>query len=60
MTPNQEQHNRRQHEAAAERARRVIRLRATGETWASIGRIIGVSRQRAQALARAHQARERV
>lgn len=46
--------NRQQREAARPRAERVIRLREAGETWAVIGRIIGVSRQRAQALAKAH------
>lgn len=54
MNPNQELFNRRQREAAAERAQRAIRLRAAGETWQTIGRLLGVSRQRAQALAKSH------
>ena len=46
--------NRQQKEVARPRAERAIRLREAGETWATIGRILGVSRQRAQQLAKAH------
>lgn len=46
--------NTRQREAARPRAQRAIRLRETGETWTAIGKMLGVSRQRAQALAKAH------
>lgn len=43
--------NRRQQAGMLPRGRRALRLRAAGETWASIGLLLGVSRQRAQALA---------
>lgn len=46
--------NRQQRELARPRAERAIRLREAGETWKEIGRILGVSRQRAQALAKAY------
>lgn len=46
--------NRLQREAARPRAERAIRLREAGETWRSIGKLLGVSPQRAQALAKAH------
>lgn len=54
MNPNQVEYNRRQREAAEGRAQRAIRLREAGETWETIGKLLGVSRQRAQALAKAH------
>lgn len=47
--------NRRQREAAAPRAERARRLREAGETWKTIGALLGISRQRAQALVKAHQ-----
>lgn len=43
-----------QKEAARPRAERALRLREAGESWVTIGKILGVSRQRAQALAKAH------
>ena len=46
--------NREAHERARARGERALRLRAAGETWASVGTVLGVTRQRAQALARAH------
>jgi predicted transcriptional regulator len=46
--------NRIAHEQAKERGLRAVRLRKAGETWAAIGLLLGVTRQRAQALAKAH------
>jgi hypothetical protein len=54
MNQKQADFNAQQKEAARPRAERAIRLREAGETWASIGRMLGVSRQRAQQLAKAH------
>jgi ParB-like chromosome segregation protein Spo0J len=48
------EYNQKQHLAAKERALRAIRLRAAGETWETIGKLLGVSKQRAQALAARH------
>ena len=51
---NNAEYNRKQREAARPRAERAIRLRKAGETWKAIGAMLGVSAQRAQALAAAH------
>ena len=42
--------NKRQKAQAEKRRDRVLRLRAAGKTWKEIGRILRVSRQRAQQL----------
>jgi len=47
-------YNDRLHAAARPRGRLVIRLRKAGKTWAAIGERLGISRQRAHALAKAH------
>lgn len=54
MNENQARYNRAQKEAARDRGDRAIRLREAGETWVTIGKLLGVSKQRAQALAKAH------
>jgi len=46
--------NRLQVEAATPRRKRVVALREAGETWASIGHILGITHQRAQQLAKAY------
>lgn len=38
---------------------RVVRLRAAGETWAVIGQVLGVTRQRAQALVKRYETRDK-
>ena len=43
-----------QRQAAQPRALQVIQMRELGETWESIGKRLGVSRQRAQQIAKAH------
>lgn len=42
--------NQQQREVAKPRIQRITRLRKAGETWTAIGRILGISRQRAQQL----------
>jgi len=49
-----ERYNKRLAEEARPRAERAARLRAAGETWATIGQLLGVSRQRAQQLVAKH------
>lgn len=44
--------NAKQIAAAMPRAQRAWKLRQAGETWATIGKLLGVSRQRAHALAK--------
>lgn len=44
--------NARQMAQARPRVLRILRLRHAGETWAAIGELLGISRQRAQAIAR--------
>jgi hypothetical protein len=51
-------HNRRQHEQAKARAQIAIQMRSGGSTWKVIGYHLGVSAQRAQALASAHSKRK--
>ena len=51
MDRRNDEFNQRLRAEAKPRAEVVIRLRRAGQTWAEIGRILGVSRQRAQALA---------
>ena len=51
MDRRNDEFNQRLRAEAKPRAEVIIRLRAAGQTWAEIGRILGVSRQRAQALA---------
>lgn len=46
--------NARLHEAARPRAEYVFGLRASGETWATIGKLLGITRQCAQQLAARH------
>jgi hypothetical protein len=50
MDKRVEDFNRKQREAAKPRVERVIKLREAGETWEVIGSLMGVSRQRAQAI----------
>ena len=54
MNPKVAAFNTTQREAAQPRALQVIRLRESGHTWESIGSSLGVSRQRAQQIAKAH------
>ena len=54
MNPKVDEFNAEQRKAALPRALHVIRLREDGETWESIGNVLGVSRQRAQQIAKAH------
>lgn len=44
-------YNERQAAEAQPRAERALRLREAGETWATIGKLLDVTRQRAQQLA---------
>lgn len=46
--------NRLQKQSAEPRRKRAAALRATGETWATIGGILGVSPERARQLAKAY------
>jgi hypothetical protein len=57
VDPKVKAFNDQQHAAARARAERAIRLKNAGETWETIGKLLGVSRQRAQALAKAHSAK---
>jgi hypothetical protein len=54
MHNNSVEFNRRQKDAAEPRRKRAAALREAGETWATIGKILGVSHQRAQQLAKAY------
>ena len=58
MDRKNKEFNERLREAARPRAERAIRLREAGETWKAIGAILGVSHQRAQALAARHAKRK--
>ena len=51
--------NERLREEAKPRAERAARLRAAGETWAVIGQVLGVTRQRAQALVKRYETRDK-
>ncbi len=44
-------HNRKLKRAAKPRIRRILKLRASGKTWQAIGDMMGITKQRAQALA---------
>ena len=51
---NEKVFNERLHSEAAPRKERIRRLREAGETWASIGVLLGISRQRAEYLGRGY------
>lgn len=51
MNEHQQQFNQRLQDEAQARVQRVLRLRAAGETWQTIGDLLGITRQRAQQLA---------
>lgn len=46
-------------DAAEPRRKRAVALREAGETWTTIGQILGVSRQRAQQLGAAANGKKR-
>ncbi len=50
MNENQAAFNARQVAESLPRAERALRLREAGETWKTIGRILGVSGERARQL----------
>lgn len=54
MADNQQQYNARLKAQARPRALKAIALRKRGYTWTNIGALLGITRQRAQALAKAH------
>lgn len=43
--------NSRLHDAAIIRGKRALALRNSGKTWEAVGKIMGITRQRAQQLA---------
>jgi len=49
--PTPHEFNERLRREALPRARRALRLRQAGETWEAIGKLLGVTRQRAAQLA---------
>ena len=51
VNSNQAIFNAKQIAEAMPRAQRALRLREAGETWATIGQLLGVSRERARQLA---------
>jgi DNA-directed RNA polymerase sigma subunit (sigma70/sigma32) len=51
------QYNKMLHEQARERATIAIKLHKSGKTWQEIGCVLGVTRQRAQQLAKTHMQR---
>ena len=51
MNEHQQQFNQRLQDEARARVQRVLRLREAGETWKTIGDLLGITRQRAQQLA---------